>query len=137
LFRKWIREQKKAGVPAEEIKDILISVKLSSSEEWLILEGQESKAFLYAESSVGRNFWETLCTFSGELKALEIVPAKGKLGFDLEPSETEVGYWKYFDEDEEVTCAIGSAEVKKRKSSGLSELTLAAMQVKKSTPKKP
>lgn len=94
LFRKWYRQQKKEGYIDSEIRDTVERVKLSGSEEWLIVEGQESVALINADSKVGQHLWGLFQQFAGkQLYALYLLPAKGKLGFDLEPAQELIGFW--------------------------------------------
>ncbi len=94
LFRNWAKKQSDAFDP-------IISMKLSRSEEWIIIEGESSIAFLSAESKVGKGFWEQAQQFEGEAFGLMLVPAKGKLGFDIEVM-TVKGFWET-DADDVIT----------------------------------
>lgn len=94
LFRNWAKKQPDAFDP-------IISMKLSRSEEWIIIEGENSIAFLSAESKVGKGFWEQAQQFEGEAFGLMLVPAKGKLGFDIEVM-TVKGFWET-DADDVIT----------------------------------
>lgn len=123
LFRTWLKQQKRLGIPEQEIIDTVESIRLSNSEEWILIEGENSVAMINAESKVGKEFWSTIETFNGVLKALQIVPAKGKLGFDLEPKENSAVYWVW--EDTKVTC-----EVEKSTRSGFaSKISLDLMKI--------
>lgn len=75
-------------------KSPVIEIRLSSSEEWILIETKDCVCLLNAESKVGQTFWNTCQNFNGKAKGLCAVLAKGKLGFDLEPSELE-GYWSW------------------------------------------
>lgn len=100
LFRKWAKSFARNNPKAKKISDFIIRIKLSSSEEWIIIEGKESVALLNAESKAGRAFWDTMVQLNGQGKALLLVPARGKLGFDVEIDTTnKLVEWEY-DEDE-------------------------------------
>lgn len=123
LFRKWYRQQKKDGYSDTEIRDTVIRVRLSGSEEWLLIEGRESVALVNADSKIGLKLWGTIQSFGNkQLLALLIIPAKGKLGFDLEPNPEEVGFWSFDSEDiifgEDMNPTIGA---------GLTNLSLESM----------
>lgn len=124
LWRKFVAKQKKAGVKLSTLRDVVENIRLSGSEEWILIEGSQAVAMINAESKVGQSLWETVTQFEGNLKALEIVFATGKLGFDLEPSETLSGFWSYDEESEKVEFSDG--EIKKT-STGLSGLSLESM----------
>lgn len=91
LFRQWAKAEKKRG--NDLIYDAVEEIRLSSSEEWILIEGENSVALINADSKVGSALWQALLKFEGELKALCIVPATGKLGFDLEPMEDTYVHW--------------------------------------------
>lgn len=110
LFRKWYRDQKKAGVPEEEIACIIKTVRFSGSGEWLILDCDEATAMINAESKAGKSFWEFVSTLEGTLKALVVIPAKGKLGFDVIPSDNLTGEWVQEKNDEKVTFCLPGDE---------------------------
>lgn len=128
LFRVWVNRKKKAKTKPENIKDLVISIRLSSSEEWVLIEGKESVALLKADSKAGQDFWEFATTLEGELKQLLLIPAKGKLGFDVIPGDGKLCTWE-FDEDANrvfnnfFTSSGGSG----KESPGLKSLTLEAM----------
>lgn len=124
LFRKYAARVKKSGGKQSEIIELVESIRLSSSEEWILIECTNSVAMLNALSKVGTSFWELVTQFNGEMKALAIVFASGKLGFDVEPHPTEVGHWTYNEDEEKVVFTDG--EVKKP-TTGLSGLTLESM----------
>jgi len=124
LFRKYVARLKKSGVKPSEIFELVESIRLSSSEEWILIECTNSVAMLNAQSKVGTSFWELVTQFNGEMKALTVTFAFGKLGFDLEPHPTESGHWTYDEDEERVTFTDG--EVKKP-ITGLSGLTLESM----------
>ena len=134
LFRKWVRTQLRDGVKAEDIKTPVECVRISSSGEWMLIEGSDATALINMDSKVGMKLWETLTQFEGELKVLDIVPAKGKLGFDLEPSTTTNGIWEYDEVEETLVCNIVGKSTGKKKSTTLSKLSLASM--KPNTPPK-
>ena len=134
LFRKWVRSQLKDGVSVEDIKTPVECVRISSSGEWMLIEGIDATALINMDSKVGAKLWETLTQFEGELKVLDIVPAKGKLGFDLEPSTTANGIWEYDEAEETLTCSIVGKSTVKKKSTSLSKLSLDSM--KPNTPPK-
>ncbi len=98
FFRVWAKRKLKSKTKPENIKDIVISVKLSSSEEWLIIEGKETVTLLSAESKAGQKFWEFCQELEGKLNTLIIVPATGKLGFDIEVNSQAQTEW--FQDDE-------------------------------------
>lgn len=124
LFRKYAARHKKAGGKQSDILEIVESIRLSSSEEWIIIECTNSVAMLNALSKVGTSFWELVTQLNGEMKALAVTFASGKLGFDVEPHPTDVGHWTYDEEEEKVTFTDG--EVKKSLT-GLSGLSLESM----------
>jgi hypothetical protein len=124
LWRKFVARQKKLGIKPSTLRDVVESIRLSGSEEWILIEGSQAIAMINAESKIGQSLWETVTQFEGNLKALEIVFATGKLGFDLEPSDTLSGYWSYDEETEKVEFSDG--EIKKT-STGLSGLSLESM----------
>lgn len=126
LCRKYFAALKKSGVKTDKIKDIVEKIKLSGSGEWIIIEAENCVALMHADSKVGSYFWETINTFSGKLKALELIPAKGKLGFDLQPSETLSGEWEVDESEEEVTF---STEGVKKPIGGIGIISLKTMQV--------
>lgn len=124
LFRKYAARVKKSGGKASEILEVVENIRLSSSEEWIMIECTNSIAFLNALSKVGISFWELVTQFKGEMKALAVVFASGKLGFDVEPHPTLTGYWEYDDEEGKVVFSDG--EIKKP-STSLDGLTLESM----------
>jgi hypothetical protein len=124
LFRKYAARIKKAGGKQSEIVEIVESIRLSSSEEWIIIECQHSVAMLNALSKAGTSFWELVTQFNGEMRALSVVFAHGKLGYDVEPHPTESGHWTYNEEEEKVIFTDG--EIKKT-STGLDGLSLESM----------
>lgn len=87
-----------------DAKCAVIEIRLSSSEEWILIETVDFVCLLNAESKVGQTFWNTCQSFEGKAKGLLAVFSKGKLGFDLEPSET-IGYWTW-EEERKVTFSI-------------------------------
>lgn len=87
LARSWFKKNPGQSSPVEHIR-------LSGSEEWILIECVDFVALLNAESKVGKAFWKNCQAFNGKAKGLECLPAKGKLGFDLEPSEL-IGYWEW------------------------------------------
>lgn len=126
LFRKYCAQLKKEGIPQDEWTDLLVSIRLSANEDWLVLEGENSDALLSADSKVGKTFWNTLQTFDGlTLKALEIRFAKGKLGYDIFPSEKTTCQWTVIDETK-IETSIGQTEGKKT-TEGLGSITLESM----------
>lgn len=124
MFRKYAARIKKSGGKQSEIVETVESIRLSSSEEWILIECTNSLAMLNALSKVGTSFWELVTQFNGEMKALAVVFASGKLGFDVEPHPTDVGYWTYDEEDEKVIFT--DSEIKKP-TTGLSGLSLESM----------
>lgn len=122
LFAQYVKTQKKAGIPLDEISDKVEVIRLSSSEEWILIECDNSVALINAESKVGKAFWEQIQQFEGKLKGLKIIYAKGKLGFDIEPDDSITVDWVW-DEDK-LSCVEG-----KSGSVGFSQkLTLSNMQ---------
>lgn len=129
LFRVWAKRKAKSRVKPENIFDVVISIKLSSSEEWLIIEGKESVALLNAESKAGTKFWDTVKTFEGKLKSLKLIPAKGKLGFDIEPMDKPT-VWNYDPDEERVyTSDFLSQNGNLGKGTSLSSLSLDSMKM--------
>lgn len=124
LFRKYAARVKKSGGKQSEILELVESIRLSSSEEWILIECENSVAMLNAHSKVGSSFWELVTQFNGEMKGLAVVFASGKLGFDVEPHPTEVGHWTYEEDEEKVIFTDGEA---KKTTTGISGLTLESM----------
>ena len=93
LFSQYVKMQKKAGIPIAEVSDRVEVIRLSSSEEWILIECDNSVALINAESKVGKAFWEQIQQFQGKLKGLKVVHAKGKLGFDVEPDDSIIVDW--------------------------------------------
>lgn len=108
-FRQFVKEERKAKKPEEEIFDKVELFILSKSEEWIIIEGTKSKAFINAKSKVGTGLWQTVTQFDGFLKGLKIVPAKNKLGFDLEPID-ETCKWDYQESEGRCYCWFPNAK---------------------------
>lgn len=123
LFRVFCKQQKKLGIPQDEIFDVVETIRLSSSEEWILIEGQRSVAMLNAESKVGKELWDTIAQFTGKLRGLKIIPAKGKLGFDLEPHESLIVDWEW--DMDKLSCVND----KSSSSNFAAKLTLESMQV--------
>ena len=96
LFRKWYKQAKQNK--REDFTQIITKLKLSSSEEWILIETDECMALLNAESKVGSTFWKNLQSFDGQGLALKIFPVKGKLGFDIDFHENVKRYYIWEDE---------------------------------------
>lgn len=124
LFRKYAAKVKKSGGKQSEILEVVENIRLSSSEEWILIECTNSVAMLNAQSKVGTSFWELVTQFNGEMKALAVVFASGKLGFDVEPHPTHTGFWEYDEDSEKVIFSDGEL---KKPSTGLSGLSLESM----------
>lgn len=95
LFRKWYTAKKKAGMPECEIFDSVVEIRLSGTEEWILIECTECVGMISAESKAGKVLWQTLQSFSGKLKGLKLVHCKGKIGFDLEPDDSIIVDWEW------------------------------------------
>lgn len=129
LCRVYFKRLKREGRKPTDMQDIIISIKLSSSEEWILIEGKSCTALLKADSKAGEAFWEFAQQLTGELKALLLVPAKGKLGFDVVPDETQTCEWEYDEDEQRVTNSFfDSLGGEKNKPSQLAKLTLEDMQ---------
>jgi hypothetical protein len=102
LFRTWYKQALKNGSDKTNLQDIVISIKLSSSEEWIIIEGKSCVCLISAESKAGVKFWEFATQLTGKLNCLLIKYAKNKLGFDIEIDTTQQTTW-YQDENDKVT----------------------------------
>lgn len=102
LFKAFTNRQKKAGIPLAKVSDLVLKIKFSSSEEWLMIECKSSMGLLKAESKAARAFWEFCTTLDGELRALIMIPAKGKIGFDIITCDKTVCEWTYDSDDEVV-----------------------------------
>lgn len=83
LASKYFSRLKKEKTPAEDMYDVIHKIRLSGSGEWIMIEGEHCTALLHAESKVGQDFWAFATQLEGELKALKLIPSKGKLGFDV------------------------------------------------------
>lgn len=81
LYRKYVQQQKKLGV--SEIVDNVLTIQLSSTEEWILIKTKEALALINAESKLGKTLWNEFKKFNGEGGELLIIPDKGKIGFDL------------------------------------------------------
>lgn len=94
LWRKWVKQNKeKAKTP-----QLISSISLSNSEEWIMIKTTEALALLNAESAIGKELWQNLQKFGGQGLALVIYPASGKLGFDIDFDEAKK-VWYSWDED--------------------------------------
>lgn len=102
LFSQYVKAQKKAGIPIAEISDRVEVIRLSSSEEWILIECDNSVALINAESKIGKAFWEQMKQFEGKLKGLKVIYAKGKLGFDVEPDDSIIVDWVW--DEERLSC---------------------------------
>lgn len=125
LFRKWCIQARKEGK-----KSLLLpieNIKLSSSEEWIIIEATEAVALLSAESKLGREFWKNLESFNGEGIALNIHFSKGKLGFDVDFDEKRKCYYIW---DDGVLHLSAKKTLITNSQSNLSGLTWEASQQK-------
>lgn len=129
LFRVWAKQKKKASKsPNPTITDIIHCIKLSSTEEWIIVEGKESVLLINAESKVGNDFWQFATQLSGNLKQLIMIPANNKLGADIEPLDGKFCNWTYDGNDGIVyNNFFDSTGGNKSDSPSLSKLTLEAM----------
>jgi len=103
LFRAWVKAQKKEGVDVTSIASVIKNVRFSNSEEWLMLECEDCVAMIHAESKAGTAFWEFVQSLEGKLKALVVIPDKGKLGFDVIPAENLTGTWVQEKNEESVS----------------------------------
>lgn len=111
LFRKWVKQYAKENPKAKTISDVIIKIKLSSSEEWVIIEGKESVALLSYESKAGQEFWELAKQLEGKGKPLILVPAKSKLGFDIEVQEGKTTtIWEFDEYEDMVTNSFFDAQ---------------------------
>lgn len=118
LFRVWSKKNPGKATPIE-------SIRLSSSEEWIIIESEDCVALLNAESKVGQQFWKNCQQFNGKALGLQLIPAKGKLGFDVEPSKVK-GDWVWEDDN---TLEFGTRRTTKQ-TTGLALDLWKAMQIK-------
>lgn len=118
LFRKWYSQAKKTG--RKDLALIIESIRLSSSEEWIIVETEENIALINAESKLGSQFWENLQKFKGEGIALKIFPSKGKLGFNIDFCE-DVKRFYIWEEDKVELCE--KKNVKSALTNGIGQLT--------------
>lgn len=124
LARKYFAQLKKQGVALEDRRSSIESIRLSSSGEWIIVEAEDCSGLINAESKAGSTFWAFCETLHGkELSGLAIYEAKGKLGFDIEPDHSRIGYWSH--EASEDKIEFGSK--KATGTSGLTGLTLESM----------
>lgn len=111
-FRDWVKWQIEEGKAQAMMYDIVESIRITSSEDWIMIIGRETKAFVWADSDVGKAFWNEVQKFDGKAKALKIIPAPGKLGFDIEIHESEEGFW--LQENEIVSFLKEQPEEKKQ-----------------------
>lgn len=91
LFRQWSKEN-------PSCTDVVEHIRLSASEEWIMLECSECVALISYQSKVGQAFWQQVLQFQGKSLGLEVIPAKGKLGFDVQPSAIP-GVWEWVDDN--------------------------------------
>lgn len=91
LFRQWSKEN-------PNCTDVVEHIRLSASEEWIMLECSECVALISYQSKVGQAFWQQVQQFQGKSLGLEVIPAKGKLGFDVQPSAIP-GVWEWVDDN--------------------------------------
>ena len=94
LFRAWAKSQRDKAMEDKDIWDRVEMVRLSTSGEWIIVEGSECSGLIKTQSSGGKRFWEELQSFDGRGKALIMVQSRNKWGFDIEIDPKEVGYWE-------------------------------------------
>jgi len=129
LFRVWAKRQKKAYPKNSNMwEDIITSIVLSSSEEWILIEGRCSVGLISAESKVGISFLEIVEKLDGEMKALKLVPCGGKLGFDIEVDETEICIWSdHESKDGKVNNFFDHGAGGMKESTSLKSLTIEAM----------
>jgi len=122
LANKWF---KRVG---KDATDTVERIKLSGSGEWIVIHCTQCVALLNAQSKAGKSFWAFAIQLEGEYKILQLVYAKGKLGWDLEPGDRTT-QWSVNLDDEEITCAewedflAGGSGV----TGGLTTLTLEMM----------
>lgn len=95
LYRKWVNANKSLA----DKNQLVTSISLSATDEWILIKTLESVALLKVESAIGADLWQNLKQFNGKAKALVIYPAKGKLGFDLDFSDTEIAYYTWVEEE--------------------------------------
>jgi len=127
-FRAWVARQRRAKVAENNIQDIIWSIKVSASEEWLVIEGKNSMAFLSYEGQAGIKFWDFAMSLEGDLKALLLIPAKGKIGFDIVMDDTQRTTWEYDEvENQVVNSFFLTAGGNGNKKTSLTGLTLAGM----------
>lgn len=126
LFRAFVKAKKKEGVDVSAIASVIKNIRFSNSEEWLILECQECIAMINAESKAGIAFWEFVQSLEGKLKALVVIPAKGKLGFDVIPAENLTGTWVQEKNEESVSFFLEGEEA--GSNGTFTQLTIEAMQ---------
>lgn len=110
LVRKWFKEQRAKGLSDSEIMAVVDSIRLSSSDEWIIIETSTCVALIKAESKVGQEFWLLAQKFNGKARALIVVPDRNKLGFNVEMHEHDTGYWANY--EGEVVYSKTKAKVK-------------------------
>lgn len=94
LFRVWYNQKLKTKVKVDSIFDVVCQIRLSASEEWIILEGVNSVGLINANSKGGKVIIKLLDNLNGEMKALTLVFAKNKLGFDVIVSSTLTCIWE-------------------------------------------
>lgn len=124
LARKYFNQLKKDGISLEDRKSPVESVRLSGSGEWIIVEAEDCSGLINAESKAGSVFWEFCQTLHGkELSGLEIYEAKGKLGFDIQPDHSRIGYWSLDESEDKIEFGKKLAGG----TSGLTSLTIEAM----------
>lgn len=92
-FSEYIKHFKKSGGNPEEVALQIESVRLSHSEEWIIIESSECSALIHSNSICGSEFWEVCQTLSGRGRALLLVSTRDGKDFDVEVDEQVTGYW--------------------------------------------
>lgn len=102
LFRQWSKEN-------PNCTDVVENIRLSASGDWIMIECSECVALLSYMSRVGQEFWGEVTKFKGKSLGLEVIPAKGKLGFDVQPSAVK-GVWEWV-EDDKVEFSDGSQSI--------------------------
>ena len=118
LFRKWLSNQKKLKSGKQTIA--IESIRLSASEEWILIETEECVGLLSALSSVGQEFWNNLQEFEGQGIGLKLIPSKGKIGFDVEFNEGKKVYYIW---DENTLNLSTTKKLKSTSGTSLSTLT--------------
>ena len=94
LFRAWAKLQRDKAMEDKDIWDRVEMVRISSSGEWIIVEGSECCGLVKADTPGGKKFWKELQNFDGRGKALMMIQSRNKWGFDVEIDTTEIGYWE-------------------------------------------